>query len=680
MRESYLKYIPEPLLDDIVGDCCIPIIGAGFSKNANVPSNLNMPLWNDLGKYFVDKLPGYPFLTPIDAISEFTYEFSRVKLIEELRKVLLINEAKPGSTHVSFANLQFDTIVTTNIDFLLEKAYDQIKRAYQVILNENQLSIRMGGANTVLLKIHGDLANPDRLIMTEDDYDMFLTKYPLISTFLSNLLITKTPLFIGYSLDDPDYRHLWNILGDRLGDLRRPGYTLLVNPSPFEISKYNRRGIKVIELPGKKEDYSMILSSLFQELYDYWDAGSIRYSIVTDDEVLSQLSLPKDSETRLCYFAIPIKLQAYYKKHIFSIAQRFGFTPITDMDISAPGDNVIPKLTLLNQRASIIIVDASEASSLSKLTSEFSEKKKILIINDTPIKSSTFDRDYEYLIRPIFPEPPNTEFNRALEKFFRQTSNEMESKLYDEPKQLLEKGEDEAAIIAAVSLLQFELKNILRIYFYHQKLEELNIPNENVLDIAKEYGIISHKEYQLANEWESIRNRLIHISGEEITHSNTEKIVSGITEILESVKIADMFLEFIILDSETGLELMNGELHDGALPEFDRALFSGFIIALMSLGKEIGMDITRFDFTAENYTMKLYEFDLLRLVLFINPRANIKLVEDRIIDYFSNMVEKNKSLLEITRNDTELARLRDLCEEIKRWLYTLNKFYQEKIR
>jgi len=54
--------------------------------------------------------------------------------------------------------------------------------------------------------MHGDIRHPKRLVVTEPDYDDFLTNYPLIATYLSNLLITKTAVFIGYSLDDPDFR------------------------------------------------------------------------------------------------------------------------------------------------------------------------------------------------------------------------------------------------------------------------------------------------------------------------------------------------------------------------------------------------------------------------------------------------------------------------------------------
>jgi SIR2-like domain len=67
-------------------------------------------------------------------------------------------------------------------------------------------------------------------------------------TYLSNLLITKTPLFIGYSLDDPDFRQILALVGERLGKLRRQVYVLTYKASPHQRSRYERRKVRCVEL------------------------------------------------------------------------------------------------------------------------------------------------------------------------------------------------------------------------------------------------------------------------------------------------------------------------------------------------------------------------------------------------------------------------------------------------
>jgi hypothetical protein len=197
-------------LEDIIENRCIPIIGAGFSRNAIVGEGSTMPLWKEVGKHFAEQMKGYEETNPLECISAFSYEYSRAKTIEELRKILFIDSSSPGIAHTSFAELPFDVVITTNFDFLLERAYESIRNPYSPIVREEQLSINnsnklLNTTPTRIIKIHGDFNNPDKMVITEDDYDLFLSRNPLLSTFISNLLITRTPLFIGYSFDANSY-------------------------------------------------------------------------------------------------------------------------------------------------------------------------------------------------------------------------------------------------------------------------------------------------------------------------------------------------------------------------------------------------------------------------------------------------------------------------------------------
>ena len=92
---------------------------------------------------------------------------------------------------------RFDIVCTTNFDFLLERQYDATPRYVYPVVEEEQLSINGPTAGTLLLKLHGDLRHPSRLVVGEEDYDGFLAKYPLIATYLANQLITKTAVFVG---------------------------------------------------------------------------------------------------------------------------------------------------------------------------------------------------------------------------------------------------------------------------------------------------------------------------------------------------------------------------------------------------------------------------------------------------------------------------------------------------
>ncbi|WP_338830698.1 SIR2 family protein [Bradyrhizobium sp. 27S5] len=249
MAPKHLVHFPKPVLEDLVSGRWLPVIGAGMSLNAKLAPPAKMPLWPELGKAFADELLDYSPTSVLDGISAYEHEFGRARLIERLAELLHINGAEPGPAHKEFCTLPFDIVCTTNFDFLLERQYDldrQDNRTVHPVVDEDQLSINIGASGTLLFKLHGDVRHPTRLVVTEADYDGFLTNYPLIATYLANQLITKTAVFIGYSLDDPDFRQIWHLVASRLGKTRRMAYAIMVNARPGDIARFERRGVKVV--------------------------------------------------------------------------------------------------------------------------------------------------------------------------------------------------------------------------------------------------------------------------------------------------------------------------------------------------------------------------------------------------------------------------------------------------
>jgi hypothetical protein len=84
---------------------------------------------------------------------------------------------------------------------------------------------------------------------------------------VTNLLVSHSLLFIGYSLSDPDVRQIWRLVDTYLAELRRPSYVLLVDPSADEVSTYERRRVtRVISLPGARASYGTILTLVFEQI------------------------------------------------------------------------------------------------------------------------------------------------------------------------------------------------------------------------------------------------------------------------------------------------------------------------------------------------------------------------------------------------------------------------------
>src|SRR5688500_8801590 len=110
MPTSHLDSIPQPLLDDLVAGKWLPVVGAGMSRNAIVPGGATMPLWEDLGKELANELVDYPYSGALDALSAYSHEFGRPRMIERVSTALHVDSVRPGVAHRAFCSIPFDIV------------------------------------------------------------------------------------------------------------------------------------------------------------------------------------------------------------------------------------------------------------------------------------------------------------------------------------------------------------------------------------------------------------------------------------------------------------------------------------------------------------------------------------------------------------------------------------------
>jgi hypothetical protein len=264
---KYIQYIPFELLEDIRRGECVPVIGAGFSMNAILPQGCRMPLWNDLGIEIAGKMNITYSGDAKRMLSQYCHTCSKFEMIRSLRDSLHIRTARPGSAHLEFAKLPFVQVLTTNLDFLLERAYDNCGRPYLPIVDEDLLPFRPVDNEVRLIKMHGDLHHPNSLVITEEDYSKFQIRRERIFQEIIHLMVNHSLLFIGYSIDDPDFQQIWGIVDEQFKSMRRPAYAILLGASETKINEYQRRGVtKVISFPASQDEYGIVLTKVFQEI------------------------------------------------------------------------------------------------------------------------------------------------------------------------------------------------------------------------------------------------------------------------------------------------------------------------------------------------------------------------------------------------------------------------------
>ncbi len=530
---EYLPHFPKPLLDDLVQGRILPIVGAGMSRNAAVPAGAKMPLWDGLGKAFAAEIPAYPYSGTLDAISAYAHDFSRVKLVERLADLLLVDRASPGEAHKAFCSLPFSLVCTTNFDFLLERGYADAIRYCRPVIDEDQLSVGGRDSELLLLKLHGDLHHPQRLVVTEEDYDRFVETYPLLSTYLANLLIGRTPLLVGYSLDDPDFRQIWQVVTDRLGRLRRPAYSMMVDASATEIARFARRGVRVVNLPGSTSDYGKILASAFAELGAYWSSNLISAGQVTEEEPLKELSLPHDAKTRLCFFAVPLSLLSSYREQVFPVVERHGFVPVSANDVIVPGENVAAKVQTLIERSAVVVVDISSQWTAFELGIALSklDKGRVLVVAEMNRAIPVDVAEAVCVLRRAGPFSESDEFMEKVDAWFARAAADIGPQLLEEPKRLLEAHEYRAAVLSALTLLEVRLRDRLG---GTVPLPGRPLPMFQLLESAMSSKVIDAKTAQKIKEWMRVRNSVAH-SLASLRAEDAEEIVNGTLAIIKKL-------------------------------------------------------------------------------------------------------------------------------------------------
>lgn len=92
------------------------------------------------------------------------------------------------------------SIITTNYDRFVEETFE-----FQPLIGNDILLSNPYGA---VYKIHGCVSNPSKIIITEDDYKKFDSKYELIRAQLLSIFIHNPIVFMGYGIGDENIKSL----------------------------------------------------------------------------------------------------------------------------------------------------------------------------------------------------------------------------------------------------------------------------------------------------------------------------------------------------------------------------------------------------------------------------------------------------------------------------------------
>lgn len=213
-----------------------------------------------------------------DLLQAASYGFDQLtkqQRAEFIRDACRYGKASPCEIHHKIISLGPRCFITTNYDNLVEKSLDkwQPDRSYRSVTNRQLTEIaEIVGARAIdfVFKPHGDVADSESVILTRVQYRQLLPQGERHAALesLKTLLVTRPVVYFGFSLRDPDFLYVRDILSNIYKGNVRDHYAIMADISDAEHDYWKRNyGIHLVsytttELPDKTRDHKELLTFL----------------------------------------------------------------------------------------------------------------------------------------------------------------------------------------------------------------------------------------------------------------------------------------------------------------------------------------------------------------------------------------------------------------------------------
>lgn len=132
----------------------------------------------------------------------------RTKIDQTIASYFKDKNGEPCITHRILSTFPVKSIWTTNYDTLIERSLAKADISYSVVTNDESYVSLDPTAKVKVHKIHGDINNPSRCVITRKDYEKFEETHDIVLSELKGEMCTNSFLFLGYSFSDIDIQHI----------------------------------------------------------------------------------------------------------------------------------------------------------------------------------------------------------------------------------------------------------------------------------------------------------------------------------------------------------------------------------------------------------------------------------------------------------------------------------------
>lgn len=217
--------IPDELIEQIYKGNTVLFVGSGLSAGSGLPTwpalMHEMRAWAE--KHGVDLSEDKEEFTQLICQNKLLVaaEYLRERIGEQrfkrfMHSVFRDNTIKPSSVHTILPEIPFAAVLTTNYDVLLESAYAKYQgvrpRTYTQMDTPELADLNVSN-EFYILKVHGDIDRIETVVLGQKSYQQAMFASEAYRDFLRTLFMSRTVLFVGFSLNDPDLKLLFDELG-----------------------------------------------------------------------------------------------------------------------------------------------------------------------------------------------------------------------------------------------------------------------------------------------------------------------------------------------------------------------------------------------------------------------------------------------------------------------------------
>lgn len=290
------------LVDLMYAGAVVPFVGAGISASGGFST------WKDHLRH-----QGKTAHIPSDRIDALLASGAYETVLEEIEaargREVFINEIRDEFSRSGtipevvwrISELFADTVLTTNYDRLIEQAYETGEEGKIQVINGLNALERRDPKKITVIKLHGDIRNPKRCILSKNQYDDAygngnLDMHKPIPKLLAEQYKNSSLLFLGCSLRNDRTVQVFETIKKGMGEEEETKQHFSIEQAPDSLDEIAQRNAELAKLGitpiwFEKERYELVESILGLAKNELRHRGVAPQPAATEDKPTVNLDL-----------------------------------------------------------------------------------------------------------------------------------------------------------------------------------------------------------------------------------------------------------------------------------------------------------------------------------------------------------------------------------------------------